>query len=95
MNNNINVLGCEITSPEDFNQFIVVQDDERKFLCGVCKIFSHKSRQNVRNHLESIHFKGYFTYTCDICGKVTNTNGSMQTHKSIFHGSGSSGNQLK
>ena len=94
-NNNINFLGYDITNPEDFNQFIVVQDDEKKFACGLCKSFAHKSRQNVRNHLESKHFKGYFTYSCDICGKVMNTNNSMQTHKSIFHGSGASGNQLK
>ena len=94
-NNNINFLGYDITNPEDFNQFIVVQDDEKKFACGLCKNFAHKSRQNVRNHLESKHFKGYFTYSCDICGKVMNTNNSMQTHKSIFHGSGASGNQLK
>ena len=88
-------LGCDITNPEDFNQFIVVQDDEKKFLCGICKSFAHKSRQNVRNHLESKHFKGYFSYTCDICGKVCGTNNSMQTHKSMFHGSGAGGNQLK
>ena len=94
-NNNINFLGYDITNPEDFNQFIVVQDDEKKFLCGICKSFAHKSRQNVRNHLESKHFKGYFSYTCDICGKVCGTNNSMQTHKSMFHGSGAGGNQLK
>ena len=94
LSNNIYFVGCDITSPEDFNQFIVIQDDEKKLVCGICKSFAHKSRQNVRNHLESKHLKGYFTYSCDICGKAMNTNNSMQTHMSIFYGSGASGNQL-
>ena len=80
------VLGGEITNPQDLDQYIVIRDDSlKKYSCGVCNNFCHQSRSNVRNHMESKHFAGYFSYSCDICLKVMGTNKAMQIHKSTYH----------
>ena len=80
------VLGGEITNPQDLDQYIVIRDDSlKKYSCGVCNNFCHQSRSNVRNHMESKHFAGYFSYSCDICLKVMGTNKAMEIHKSIYH----------
>ena len=81
------VLGGDIINiPQDLDQYIVIRDDSlKKYTCGVCANFSHQSRSNVRNHLESKHFAGYFSYSCDICLKVLGTNKAMEVHKSTYH----------
>ena len=80
------ILGSDITNPEDFNRYIVVREDSlKKYACGICRDFCHQSRANVRNHLESKHFQGYFSYSCDICGKIMGTNKAMEVHKSMYH----------
>ena len=80
------VLGADITNPQDLDQYIVIREDSlKKYTCGVCNSFCHQSRSNVRNHLESKHFAGYFSYACDICLKVMGTNKAMEVHKSIYH----------
>ena len=73
----------EIQNPQDLDHYIVVRDDiiPKKYACGLCNIFSHPSRSNVRNHLESRHFQGYFSYSCDICGKVLGTNNALEAHR--------------
>ena len=78
--------GCDIGNPGDFEQFIVMlEDDTGRYGCGICKNFSHKWKHNVKTHVEAKHFKGYFSYSCDICGVTTPTMGAMATHKSRHH----------
>ena len=75
-----------ISGPGDLDQYIVLgEDPSRKFGCGFCNNFFNHSRTNVRNHLESKHFAGYFSYSCDICSKVLNTNNALIGHKKKFH----------
>ena len=82
------ILGTDITNPEDLNQYVVLgQDSLKKYSCGICYKFFHRSRHNVLCHLESKHFQGYFSYTCDLCGKVAGSNNAMQKHKSLHHNS--------
>ena len=86
MNDLLFVLGTDISNPQDLNKYIVLNHDSfKKYSCGICHNFFHKSRQNVQCHLESKHFQGFFSYSCDVCGKVTGTNNAMQKHKSLYH----------
>ena len=72
----------EIRRPEDLDQFLVKDQKTNKWLCSICQGFSHSGRGNVRNHMESKHFMGSFTYTCETCGKILNTRTALEVHKS-------------
>ena len=74
---------------QDLDQFIVkssVADATgRKYSCGICGKVSHKSRSNIRNHIESRHFPGRFQYACEHCPKMVNTKTALFVHKSAYH----------
>ena len=42
-------------------------------------------RRDVRNHVESIHFPGSFTYTCPLCEAVMTTKKALAVHKQKVH----------
>jgi len=66
--------------PEDLDQFI--GRGEMGYTCEICAQFSHGSKSNVRNHVESKHFPNSFVYNCNICGKVCNSRQALQQHRS-------------
>jgi len=66
--------------PEDLDQFI--SRVELGYNCDICAAFSHVSRSNVRNHVESKHFPNTFVYNCNVCGKQCNSRQALQQHKS-------------
>jgi len=74
--------GGEFTpqKPEDLDQFI--GRGELGYNCEVCAQFSHASKSNVRNHIESKHFPNTFFYNCSICNKTCNSRQALQQHKS-------------
>lgn len=70
----------------DLDVFILRREGEiRKYVCSICSSFSHKSRSNVRNHIESIHYPGSCLYSCQICGTVVNTKRALEVHRSAHH----------
>ena len=76
--------GFGVGNPRDFEQFIVALEEGR-YGCAICKEFTHKCKHNVKTHVEAKHFKGYFSYSCDICGATSTTMGALATHKSRHH----------
>merc|ERR1711890_102529 len=50
----------EFTNPDDLLQYVSpdAQDGKTSYICGLCEKFRHKFRANVRNHVESQHFRG-------------------------------------
>jgi len=74
--------GYLIREPQDLDQFLERDSLTKKYKCGICGLFSHSSRANARNHIESKHYQGFFTYTCHSCGKVMNTKRALEVHKS-------------
>merc|ERR1719158_2624926 len=67
-------------SPADLDQFI--ERGDLGYSCHICASFSHASRSNVRNHVESKHFPNTFVYNCDACQKQCNSRQALQQHKS-------------
>ena len=48
--------------------------------CTICsKLFDRKRK--CQNHVESMHFRGIITHTCDRCGAVFDTFYKMQHHR--------------
>lgn len=75
----------EIQNPRDLDQYIVMRDDPlKKFTYVVCINFLEQKWEII---LESKHLQGFFSYSCDICGKVMGTDNAMQTHKKKYHNS--------
>ena len=68
-----------LTTPEDFKKYII-HDEVKGPTCGVCHCFSHRSRSNVQNHIESKHFPNSFTYNCPKCFKSVNTKKALEIH---------------
>jgi len=76
----------EVASYEDLLQFVTRDaTNPQKYACCLCPNFVHKSRTNVKNHVESIHFKGRFVHTCADCGKTFPTRNAIQRHRSDVH----------
>jgi len=72
----------EVRTPEDLLQFVL--PGETGFVCSYCaKVFPNK--RDVRNHLESIHFPNYFTYSCEQCGKEFKSLNSRNIHITRNH----------
>jgi len=81
---------------EDLQAFARRDETTAKWVCGLCGIFSHLSKGNVINHIESKHFPGTIKHFCGICGHYCRTKNALQNHKTRIHKSSSSGssNQL-
>ena len=60
-------------------------DRVKPFYCKLCNIFTSTRRNLVRNHVESIHFPGMFSYYCSGCNKSFNSNNALAVHTSTFH----------
>ena len=73
------VLGLAVSSPEDLKSYIVTGDGGVS-LCGICHAFSHKSKYDVQNHIESRHFPNSFVYTCPTCRKDVSTRKALVRH---------------
>ena len=64
---------------EALKKYIVRRDKGPE--CGLCFQYSNSSVTNVRNHIESKHFPGMMSYTCQMCGKIFSTKQSMDKHR--------------
>jgi len=77
--------GSKGFDPADLLQYIVKDSATGSLACSLCSNFSHRSRANVRNHIESKHFPNTFVYTCPVCAKDCPSHQSLLKHKSLFH----------
>ena len=50
-------------------------------LCGATKT----GIRDAIEHVESAHFKGTFSYPCEICGSVSKTKGVFRKHNNLKH----------
>jgi len=71
--------GLVVSCPEDLKSYIVTGDGGVS-LCGICHAFSHKSKYDVQNHIESRHFPNSFVYTCPTCQKNVSTRKALVRH---------------
>ena len=67
------------------DQFIMKDVASKKNVCSICRGFSHKSRTNVRNHIESKHYPGLYQYPCETCSTVVYTKRALEVHRSAYH----------
>jgi len=86
--------------PSDLLQYVIPHTFEDEggrggYLCAICLTFKHIYKANVRNHVESRHFKGHFAYRyenilksnsvavrCEICGAIKNSKQDVYACKS-------------
>lgn len=80
----------EFTNPDDLLQYVSpdAQDGKTSYICSLCEKFRHKFRANVRNHVESQHFRGAFMYPCDICGMESQSKQELYSHKAAHNKKG-------
>ena len=81
------VFSGPFSSAEDFDIYIEKEIDHPGYFCSICNLFRKRGRADVRNHVESKHFPGTFTYNCTDCGLVLNTKTSLTRHQQRVHSS--------
>ena len=74
-----------VTVPEDFNKYVIKNTQDGKYHCTICNEYSHAGITLARNHVESKHFPGTFTYSCDICDEIFTTRINANNHKARKH----------
>jgi len=79
--------GQSFQDPSELFQFVSKDPSElsKKYICTLCSKFSHASRTNVRNHVESKHFPNMFSYACELCGQSFPSKNNVQLHRSRVH----------
>lgn len=76
----------DLQDPEELYQFVGRSEEvPGTFVCSICKDFKASRRGLVRNHVESIHFRGVFRYRCDICDKDFQGRNALAVHNSSLH----------
>lgn len=75
---NLHFLPGILSTPEDLKKYIV--QGEKGPTCGVCFMFSHRSKSNVQNHIESKHFPNSFSYSCHKCSRNVSTKKALEIH---------------
>ena len=71
--------------PAELFRYIRRDALDQRFYCTLCPSFSHASRNNTRNHVESRHFPNTFHYPCDLCEATFTTKSTWAMHKSKKH----------
>jgi len=70
-----------------FDQHIEKSKLQDGRLCYKCNICGKENSQlgHARNHIESVHFPGHFSYNCDQCEKTFKTKNALCTHVAKAH----------
>jgi DNA-directed RNA polymerase subunit RPC12/RpoP len=55
-----------------------------QFVCTICGK-TNSQKNNMLNHVESVHFPSLFLYECQYCGKAHNTKNALSVHISVKH----------
>ena len=72
---------ASFSDPNDLLQFTVKDSSDNKYYCTLCDKFSHASRNNTTNLVESYHFPNMFSYGCDQCDQVFGSKSNFAMHK--------------
>jgi len=75
----------QVKDPSDLNQYVSYDPTEEKYFCQICGNFTFRSRYNVRNHVEAVHFPNVFSYSCDFCGKAVGSKNALSIHMTRMH----------
>ena len=72
-------------NPSLLNEYI---NKERTgvFSCRLCGK-TNSQKNNIRKHIEGVHFPGQFVYECEYCHKKFNGKNSLTVHLYKFHSS--------
>ena len=92
---NVQIVQCllnvvfpgSFSSAEDFDIYMEKESDHPGYFCTICNSFRRRCRTDVRNHVESKHFPGTFSYNCADCGLILATNTSLKRHQQRVHSS--------
>jgi len=71
--------------PEDLNQYVEFVPETKDYFCNICQKFQSKRPSKVKDHLEAIHFPGYFVYFCNMCEKTFTGKNAFAVHNSVKH----------
>jgi len=72
-----------VTCYEDLLKYVV--RTEAGYTCPCGSVSPKPSKTAVQYHIESVHFRGHFLWTCSICGKEVKNKRSLLGHKRKFH----------
>jgi len=72
--------------PTMLNDYIKKDPSTGMFVCQFCGK-ENLQKNNIRKHIEGVHFTGSFVYKCEICNKDFNGKNSLSTHLYKYHGS--------
>jgi len=75
----------EVKEPSDLNQYVSYDPAEEKYFCQICQKFTFRSRYNVRNHVEAVHFPNVFSYSCEFCEKAVGSKNALSIHMTRMH----------
>ena len=70
-----------------FDQYMertMLEDGRPGFRCTLCGK-QNTNNCNVKNHIESIHFPGLFSYNCDYCERKFKSKNAQCSHVSKVH----------
>ena len=81
----LRILGAMLSDPEQLMEYVARNPVSGKYCCVMCNNFSHMSKSNVRNHVESIHFPDTFSYSCSLCTSIFKTRQELYRHRSQNH----------
>ena len=66
------------------DEYMQRSNETGMIVCSLCGK-TNKSKQNIKNHIEGVHFRGQFVYECSYCKKTFNGKNSLSVHLSKFH----------
>jgi len=72
-----------VTCYEDLLKYVV--RTEAGYTCPCGRYSPTPSKTAVQYHIESVHFRGHFLWTCSICGKEVKNKRALLGHKRKFH----------
>ena len=84
----IDYIAVETPDPAMLNDYIKKDVNSGMFICQCCGK-ENVQKNNIRKHLEGVHFAGHFVYKCSFCDKAFNGKNSLSTHMYKYHSSSS------
>eukprot|EP00092_Neocalanus_flemingeri_P070496 GFUD01086542.1.p1 GENE.GFUD01086542.1~~GFUD01086542.1.p1 ORF type:complete len:102 (-),score=26.57 GFUD01086542.1:208-474(-) len=79
----------EKADPALLNDYIKKDSETGMFVCQFCGK-ENVQKNNIRKHIEGVHFPGQFVYKCEMCNKNFNGKNSLSVHLYKFHGNSAS-----
>ena len=82
----------EVKEWKDLRRFVVIskkgnyQDGlKRTYQCTICGCLETNSASQMQDHVETVHFKGVFKYTCPFCEKPFHSRCTLKRHERKEH----------